>query len=341
MVDRNLTSPPSAPPPVHPVAATRSGLIDRFLSDYYGRHVFLIAGLLLLIIGLNFYSKWFAQREAISWLREYNGTAAASENPVTKDTDSNSKPAGTPNTNRALPAGNASSNGSGTTQTSNAGTGTSNSTPANSNANVAGTASQPAATPIPSPTPVVTLTAEQEKRRMEQLQTVKNLINHHSAVMAFFYENYYISIYLVLFAGVISALTLFFIAKNGWGNTNQYVKTVFVVMTATTAYYGLFPPVFEIEKNIADNKALFLEYKALENEVTSYPLTGANIKHEAKKPEEFISYVDSELARLGNIAIGFDYTKINYKGAFDLNKSTNNANANETPVNTPSPVKKP
>ncbi len=44
------------------------------------------------------------------------------------------------------------------------------------------------------------------------------------------------------------------------------------------------------------------------------------------------------MARLGNIAIGFDYTKIDYKGAFDLNppaemqgnRNTNTANVNSS-----------
>jgi hypothetical protein len=102
-------------------------------------------------------------------------------------------------------------------------------------------------------------------------------------------------------------------------------------MTAAAAYYGLFPPVFQQQQNISDNKALFLEYKSLENEVVSYPLTGTDIKGEAKTPKQFINYVDSEMRRLGNIAIGFDYTKISYKGAFDLNKDTGPPNPTATP----------
>jgi len=108
-------------------------------------------------------------------------------------------------------------------------------------------------------------------------------------------------------------------------------------MTAATAYYGLFPSVFQQQQNITDNKALFLSYKALEGEVVSYPITGRNIKGEIKKPEEFINYVDAELNRIGNIAIGFDSTKINYKGAFETTErqtQTGNTNANTTTTTT-------
>ena len=88
------------------------------------------------------------------------------------------------------------------------------------------------------------------------------------------------------------------------------------------AFYGLFPPVFQQEKNISDNKALFLQYKTLESEVESYPVTYLTIKNEPKLPKEFIAHVDSEMAQLGNIALGFDVSKINYQDALSLSKPT-------------------
>jgi hypothetical protein len=140
--------------------------------------------------------------------------------------------------------------------------------------------------------------------------------------MAYFFEVYYLAISVMLFCGAILAIALFFIAQKGWGPTNQYLKTVFVVMAATVAFYGLFPPVFQQEQNISDNKELFLEYETLRREVESYPMTCKNLAGEQKSPGDFINYVDGEMKRLGKIAIGFDYTKIDYKGAFDINKAT-------------------
>ena len=154
--------------------------------------------------------------------------------------------------------------------------------------------------------------------------------------MAFFFQAYYMAICVVMFAGGIAALALFFIAQNGWSGTNPYVKTVFLVMTAFAAYFGLFPSVFQQQQNISDNKTLFLAYKALENVVVSYPLTLTDVAGEAKTPAQFITYVDSKMNTLGNIAIGFDYTKISYTGAFELNKpgATGGTNANTVNSNT-------
>jgi len=136
----------------------------------------------------------------------------------------------------------------------------------------------------------------------------------------------------LLFSGAVLAIAMFFIATKGWALTNQYVKTIFVVMSVTVAFFGLWPPVFQQEKNLSDNKALFLEYETLRNEIRSYPVTRTNVKNEPKTPADFITYVDSEFARLGNVAVGFDYTKISYKGAFESSKS--NA-PTPTPTSTP------
>jgi len=155
-----------------------------------------------------------------------------------------------------------------------------------------------------------------------QLREIRDRIKHHADVMAFFYVNYFVSIVMVMISGLIAAVTVFFIAQTGWTLTTSYVKAVFIVASMWTAFYGLFPPVFQQEKNISDNKALFLEYKTLESEVESYPVTYLTIKNEAKLPKEFIAHVDSEMAHLGNIALGFDVSKINYQDALSLSKPT-------------------
>jgi hypothetical protein len=193
----------------------------------------------------------------------------------------------------------------------------------------AGATATPSPTPTPIPTPgddecgqgVYEIADEQQARLDRQLYEIKNHIKFHGDVMGFFFTAYYLAISMMLFGGVLVAVALFFIAQSGWGPANPYVKTIFVVMAAITAYYGLFPPVFQQQKNIADNMALLLEYQTLRREVESYPQTCTTVVGEMKKtPGNFINYVNSEMKRLGKIAIGFDYTKIDYKGALDISR---------------------
>jgi hypothetical protein len=160
---------------------------------------------------------------------------------------------------------------------------------------------------------------------------VKGLKRHHASVMAFFSQAYYTAICVMLFAGAILAIAMFYVATSGWSHASEYVRTTFVVMAASVAFYGLWPPVFQQEKNLSENKALFLQYVTLQNEIESYPVTRSSL-NEKKGAGDFVNYIDKEMARLGNIAIGFDYTKITYKGAFE-------SSSDSTP--TPSPVTNP
>lgn len=205
--------------------------------------------------------------------------------------------------------------------------------PANA-ANVGNTPSGTAAStasPSPSPTPTEVETA----RINEQLQIIRDRAKHHGDVMAFFYVNYFVSIVMVMTAGLLVAITLFFIAQQGWTGTNSYVKAAFIIASAYVAFYGLFPPVFQQQKNITDNKELFLRYKSLENEVDSYPITLLTLKGDPKTPKAFINHIDAEMDRLGAIALGFDITKVSYEEAF-----ATRATPSPTAVPTPSPSPK-
>lgn len=324
-----ITSPPSPPPPLEAGGGRFFRNAVRRVRNFFTGdagfrfllHV-LLAG--ILAVSLYVFSGWSqstACAKAERWLNLYNGAGADTGVNFCADADTAQQAAA-----RLQPAG-ASSNRAASAPASSP---QPEAAPASAATPAASPAASPTASPVaspangPTPTPTCTPPAEAYQQRLdEQMNIVRARANHHGEVMAFFYKNYYMATSVVLLAGVVAAVALFFIAQKGWGPTNEYVKNVFVVTTAAVAYFGLFPPVFEQQKNISDNKELFLQYKTVENELRSFPKTCGNLKKEANTPDAFINYVDSELNRLGNIAIGFDYTKIDYKGAFELNDGKN------------------
>ena len=303
-------------------------------SSRLGRHIIVILAIILAFEGIKAYSTRSAEQKASEWLTSYNGVTTtdivgrieasvpgflpqASPTPSASPTVSPT-PSPTPSPSPSpLPSPTPPAQTTGATTAASLA--------------AEGARTGPAATPTPSPTPT-----EAEKERLEiQLRTIRDRVKHHGDVMAYFYVNYFLSIVMVMVAGLTVALTLFFIAQLGWNNTNTYIRAVFVVAAAYVAFYGLFPPVFQQQKNIIDNKELFLKYKALESEVASYDVTFMTTQGEAKNPREFITYVDSEMGRIGNIALGFDITKVSYQQAFDLQpRPTPDA----SPTPTPSPA---
>jgi hypothetical protein len=338
MTDENKTDSPPPPP------LTWRARLTELLAKTFVRQVLLVLSLLIVIYFISIYSRDFGERKATEWLNLYNATDVKANTPIVTDTKpdsnaNNNSGAGTPRPTATANAGNAQT----TTENANAVVNTNPGTVSETNTTAEGTKSegnkQTASNAAKTATPP---TAAQQNRLDEQLAGIRARRNHHGAVMAFFFKAYYMSISVVMVAGLVAALALFFIAQNGWSGTNLYVKTIFLVMTAVTAYYGLFPSVFQQQQNISDNKSLFLAYKALENEVISYPLTLTNVNGEEKSATQFITYVDSKMNTLGNIAIGFDYTKISYTGAFELKKegATSNANASNSDNSSQTQTKK-
>ena len=274
-----------------------------------GRHIMVILALVIALQVVESYTRYVADDKAGDWLTQYNGkvtTAAVGviDADITTVFDPANSPSPTPSPS-ALPTP------SPTASASVAPTSTPSAT--NADANAASLTTGSTATPTPTET--------ESARLKAQLEIIRDRGKHHGNVMAYFYVNYFVSIVMVMTAGLLVALTLFFIAQQGWTGTNSYVRTVFIVASAYMAFYGLFSPVFQEQKNIGDNKELFLRYKSLENEVESYPITLLTLKGESKTPKEFINHVDDELDRLGNIALGFDISKVSYEQAFEAGPS--------------------
>jgi hypothetical protein len=288
------------------------------------RHAGVVVLLILLLLGARWYTTGVAEQKAGDWLTSYNGSATTDiVGPIKADPGLTTSPSPSPSPSPSVSPSPVSEGTPAALVETAASLTTSTTTPSPKPNQTSSTGANTSATPTPSPT------AAEQKRLDAQLRSIRDRIKHHGDVMAYFYVNYFVAIVMVMIAGLIVAVTLFFIAQNGWTATNSYVEAIFVTASMWAAFYGLFPPVFEQQKNIADNKALFLEYKGLESEVESYLVTYLTLKGEYKKPSEFINHVDTEMDRLGNIALGFDVTKINYQEAITLKPQANsNSNTN-------------
>jgi cation transport ATPase len=134
----------------------------------------------------------------------------------------------------------------------------------------------------------------------------------HISIMKYFYVRYYMALILASGAAVVTAFCLFHISKSGWDTAKPYIKVVFMVAAATALLLGLFPALFRQDTNIADNKALYLQYVALGNEIQTYMAAGtASLPSDtAVTLTDFVWYVDKSLATLNAIPVGFDQTKV-------------------------------
>ena len=155
---------------------------------------------------------------------------------------------------------------------------------------------------------------ESEKQRLRaQYMEIQSRLLHHIRIMAEFFANYYMAINMVSILGAVSGICLFYIANKGWTDATKsspFVVAIGVYATVAGAYYLSFATVFKQQQNISDNKALYLQYVALGNELLSYCATGTSDAVPSETPQAYIRRMDKRMAAINNIAIGFDYTKI-------------------------------
>ncbi len=158
-----------------------------------------------------------------------------------------------------------------------------------------------------------------EKTRLdEQFKEIQLRIQRHSAVMSYFYKQYYISISMAYALGLVAGICLFFISKVGWKDANKGLINIFIVTSSAALFYRQLPGIFRQDTNMAANRNMYLDYISLKNEVLSYAATGGISGRDPNNtnsfttinPKIFIYYVDQKLAKLNQIPIDFDITRV-------------------------------
>lgn len=159
-----------------------------------------------------------------------------------------------------------------------------------------------------------------KERLKQQWLAIRGRAAHHFTAMVDFSKWYYMSIGTFSLSALVAAIALFFLTSEGWsaGLRNYDLLAVFVVMTGAATFYRSVIAFYRHAENIADNKQLYKNYVALENEVRSFAATGAVAAGGPKTTDDFVAHVDKKMAEFHNIAIGFDASKVpTYDGLLD------------------------
>lgn len=171
------------------------------------------------------------------------------------------------------------------------------------------------------------LVPEQDKTQMTpvkirlqgQLTEIESRIERHTAVMIYFYQQYFISLSMASGLGLIAAICIFFVSRDGWQKANNALINVFMVTSSAALLYNQLPALFKQDINLIANQKLYLEYITLQNKVLSYQATGGTTGINPDQPDEFVDdinpdlfihEIDKKLAQLNQIPIEFDATQI-------------------------------
>ena len=148
--------------------------------------------------------------------------------------------------------------------------------------------------------------ADQEARLQAQYEVVRSRALLHLKVMTYFYSRQYMAVTMATILGLTAGLALIFISKTGWAKANTYLLTVFVVTAVSAAFFAAFPALFQQQKNIDDNRDLYIAYTALEQRLVSYAATAQDASGEDVPLSDYIHRVDKDLAALHNLPLHLD-----------------------------------
>jgi hypothetical protein len=163
---------------------------------------------------------------------------------------------------------------------------------------------------------VIPGTPNQQLRLTTQLRDVRAWAEHHRRVTAFFYARYYVAITMASLTGLFAAFLLVGISIRGWQSASPYGVTALIVFAGASAFFSAFPAIYQQEENVAKNKALYLGYVTLENEMLTYFATGrVEPKGEPLAPDQYIQRVDATLRDLNNMVVTLDRSAIPDYGA--------------------------
>jgi hypothetical protein len=154
------------------------------------------------------------------------------------------------------------------------------------------------------------LVALQEQRLMGQFHQIQQRIEHHFSQLITYYSYSFATTIMVGILAAIAAITLVFITLSGWQPSSEYKKTIFLLATVTATYSAAFPSIFDLQKNIDDNRYLYLKYVALANQICSYQATAETPDTGRTTLNVFIHQVDTQLSNLNKIAAGTETNQI-------------------------------
>ena len=168
-------------------------------------------------------------------------------------------------------------------------------------------------------------TDAEKERIKQQLEIIELNATSHAQIIVFFYTRLFSELTLISITGIIAAICLFHISQSGWKQANNYVINVFVVTTGITLFIGALPIIFQQEKNIIENKELYINYVNLENEILTKLATKKNQNEKLEEPvksyknsleneqidlTQIILETEKKLKELNKISIGFDSTGV-------------------------------
>ena len=161
-------------------------------------------------------------------------------------------------------------------------------------------------------------------RQSESLIVLNSMLQkhkeQHEITFLKLYKYHFTSMTLFLIFSILSALMVFLITHEGWKGSSDIVKTLFIVFTAMTSFFGLSLSTFEQEVSIHQNGKAFINYNNLQKKLVNFCATASDMKGDSITFTQLHSEIMSEAKELHSFYLEFDEQSVDTQNMFDLKK---------------------
>ena len=113
---------------------------------------------------------------------------------------------------------------------------------------------------------------------------------HHITLVEKLFRSNYATFTLFPVLSAITAILAFFLIQKGWNDSNLFLKVFFVYFAALSALAGVYPEVYQQNKNINKNLESYRNLSKIQKAIFNYALTA---EEDSLKGENFNVFIDS------------------------------------------------
>ena len=186
----------------------------------------------------------------------------------------------------------------------------------------------------------VNLSKEQTASLLRLNNAIQQYKQQHEITFLKLYKDHFTSSTLFLVFTILSALALFLITQEGWKNTSNIVRILFLTCTAFASFFGLSLSTFEQKISIDQNANAYIDYDNLQKRLRNYCATSMTTDAEFITFDQMHSEIVKEAETLHGFYLEFDTETVNAATIFSMdaknkaeNESENNNNENNNNEN--------
>lgn len=123
---------------------------------------------------------------------------------------------------------------------------------------------------------------------------------HHITLVEKLFRSNYATFTLFPLLSAITAILAFFLIQRGWNDSHLFLKVFFVYFAALSALAGVYPEVYQQNKNINKNLESYRNLSKIQKSIFNYALTAESDSIESDSFRVFIDSISKMEQRYSN-----------------------------------------